>query len=339
MSSVTPSVSPQPAPPPADEPLQQLPIIDLQNFAFDEAGLDRIAGHVDRVFSDIGFCYLANTGVPIEQMQAVFAASKAFHAQPQAAKDTLAINDFHRGYMAPKTSVIVTSSVAKVTKPNNSESLMVMHEVAEDDPRFGQALQGPNQWPADLPGFRDTVAAYNAALQGLAQRFTQIIARALGFAPEALDRFFERPTTFLRLLHYPSHPDAAEDEFGSAPHTDYGFITILLQDGVGGLEVRRRGGGWIRATPIPGTFVVNVGDILSRWTNGRWQSTPHRVQNKATIDRYSVPFFFDPDMAETISCLPGLVPAGETPRFEPVIYGDYLMERIDKNYQYRKTAG
>src|SRR5690606_10435160 len=101
---------------------------------------------------------------------------------------------------------------------------------------------------------------------------------------------------------------------------------------VGGLQVRKRGGGWIKATPVPGTFVVNVGDILARWTNGRWQSTPHGVRNTAAVDRYSVPFFYDPGMDVEVECLPSCLAAGEEPRFPPVNYGEYLMERIDKNY-------
>ena len=317
---------------------EALPIIDLRDFSFDEVGAGAIAMQMDRVFSDVGFCYITNTGVPQELMDDIFAASARFHAQPQAAKDALAINMHHRGYMAPKTSLIVTSSVAKATKPNNSESLMVMHEVPESSPRFGEPLQGPNQWPSDLPGFRETVMTYNAALEGVARKFTRLIAQSLGLAPTGLDRFFREPTTFLRLLHYPPTPDAAEDEFGSAPHTDYGFITILLQDSVGGLQVRHKGGGWIPATPIPGTFVVNVGDILARLTNGRWQSTPHGVRNTTNVDRYSVPFFFDPSTSETVACLPSCLASGERPKFEPVLYGDYLLERLNKNHQYRQRS-
>jgi isopenicillin N synthase-like dioxygenase len=321
-----------------EEP-DQLPVIDLKNFEFDGKGAKEIAAEIDRVFSTVGFCYIANTGVPKALMDAVFKASADFHAQPMEAKQELAINAYHRGYMAPKTSLIVTSSVAEVTKPNNSESLMIMHEVPADSPRLGQPMQGPNQWPRAVPGFKETVSAYNAALEQLARRLTKLIALALGMPENALDAYFEEPTTFLRLLHYPSNPGAADDEFGSAPHTDYGFITILLQDQVGGLQVRKRGGGWIKATPVPGTFVVNVGDILARWTNGRWQSTPHGVRNTAAVDRYSVPFFYDPGMDVTVECLPNCVAAGEVPRFPPVNYGEYLMERIDKNYSYRKAAG
>lgn len=318
-----------------------LPIIDLGAFRLDDAAAARTATALDQAFSDIGFCYIANTGVDQSLIDGVFAASRRFHAQDQAAKDGLAINDFHRGYMAPKTSVIQTSSVARVTKPNYSESFMLMHEVAEGDPDFGRPLQGPNQWPSDVPGFREAVTAYNGALEDVAREFTHLIARALDLPALALDPHFIKPTTFLRLLHYPPQPiDSAEDEFGSAPHTDYGFITILAQDNVGGLEVRRRGGGgtWLKATPLPGTFVVNVGDMLARWTNGRWQSTPHRVKNLSPSDRYSVPFFFDPGMDETIECLPTCRAPGEAPRYQPVRYGDYLMERLDKNYDYRKPA-
>ncbi len=316
-----------------------LPIIDLGALRLDEAASSRTAAELDRAFRDIGFCYITNTGVDQALIDGVFDASHRFHAQAQSAKDALAINEFHRGYMAPKTSVIQTSSVAKVTKPNYSESFMLMHEVPAGDPDFGRPLQGPNQWPADLPGFREAVTIYNAALRQVARDFTRLIARALDLAPQALDMHFGKPTTFLRLLHYPPQPvDAADDEFGSAPHTDYGFITILAQDNVGGLMVRRRDGTWLKATPLPGTFVVNVGDMLARWTNGRWQSTPHGVKNLSARDRYSVPFFFDPGMDEVIECLPTCRAPAEAPRYQPVRYGDYLMERLNKNYDYRKPA-
>ncbi|MBU8539387.1 isopenicillin N synthase family dioxygenase [Falsiroseomonas tokyonensis] len=317
---------------------ETLPIIDLGALGT-EAGDAAIARQLDAAFGGIGFAYFANTPVTAAQQAAIFAASRRFHALPEAEKRAIDMNGFHRGYMAPKTSVIATSSVARVTKPNYSESFMFMHEVPPEDPRFGLPLQGPNQWPEPLPDFRAEVLAYQAAMEDFCRRLLRPIALALNLPGDYLLPWFEKPTTFLRLLHYPPQPpDSADDEFGSAPHTDYGFITVLVQDMSGGLEVRRADGVWLKATPIPGSFVVNVGDMLARWTNGRWQSTPHRVKNLSGGDRYSCPYFFDMDMGSEVACLPSCTDAANPPRHPPVLYGDYLLERLNKNYAYRQEA-
>jgi isopenicillin N synthase-like dioxygenase len=321
-----------------NEELSALPIIDMAGLG--DPDRDRIiAGQLDGAFSGIGFGYFINIGVPPATVDAVFAQSRRFHTQSDAAKLAIRMNDFHRGYMPPKTSMLVTSSVAKVTQPNLSESLMIMHEVADQEPRAGQPLQGPNQWPPDLAGFREGVQTYDHAMAAFCRKLLRPMALALGMEPAWMEPFFAKPTTFLRLLHYPPHPpDAGEDTFGSAPHTDYGFITVLAQDNNGGLSVRRNDGAWIAAPPVPGSWVVNVGDMLSRWTNGRWQSTPHRVRNFSGQDRFSCPFFFDMDMDSTVACVPTCCSPNNPPRYAPVRYGDYLIERLDKNYAYRQKA-
>ena len=312
---------------------QELPIIDFGTT--DEAAIGR---QLDEAFSGTGFCYFRDIGVDQALVDRVFAASRRFHEQDMPAKQALAMNAFHRGYMAPKTSLIATSTVARVTQPNYSESLMLMHELAADDPRQGEPLQGPNQYP-DIPGFREDVAAYEAAMREFCTRLLRPMALALGLDADWFASYFRRPTTFLRLLHYPpQQPAAPDDAFGSAPHTDYGFITVLAQDNSGGLQVRRADGTWLAAVPIPGTWVVNVADMLSRWTNGRWQSTPHRVKNLSGGDRYSCPYFFDMDMDSVVECVPSCADATHPPRYDPVRYGDYLMERLDKNYAYRQPA-
>ena len=312
---------------------QTLPVI-----SFAERDEQSLARQLDKAFSDIGFCYFADIGVDRALVDGVFAASRRFHALPRAAKETIAMNRFHRGYMAPKTSIIQTSSVAKVTKPNDSESFMLMHEVSPDDPRYGRPLDGPNLWP-DLPEFREPVVAYERAMLAFCLRLLRPLALALGLPRDWLVPYFEQPTTFLRLLHYPPQAkDAADDAFGSAPHTDYGFITILCQDNQGGLEVRRNDGTWLAAPPVPGTWVVNVADMLSRWTNGRWQSTPHRVKNLSDGDRYSCPYFFDMSMDSTVEVLPTCQGPGRPAKWPAVRYGDYLLERLDKNYAYRQPV-
>ena len=168
----------------------------------------------------------------------------------------------------------------------------------------------------------------------------KVISVALGAGPDALDAYFARPTTFLRMLYYPPQPpQSPEDLFGSAPHTDYGFITILLQDDVGGLQVRNITGDWIDAPSMPGTFVMNTADILHRWSNGRFISTPHRVINRSGRARYSNPFFFDPSVKAHIEPLASCAVEGAEPQFEPVMYGDYLMARLNANHeQHSKTS-
>ena len=240
-------------------PATHLPIIDFGGGGPGERSRHAaLASAMDDAFRGVGFCYFVNTGVPQALMDRVFAASRRFHAMSAERKAAIKINGFHRGYMAPNTSLIETSSVAKVIRPNYSESFMLMHEVAESEARYGSPLNGPNQWPDDLPGFREDVQAYNTALRQFCTGLLHIIALALDMPAETLDSYFKNPTTFLRMLHYPPQPAGDDNAFGSAPHTDYGFLTILLQDMSGGLAVRRTDGTWLQATPVPGSFVVNV---------------------------------------------------------------------------------
>lgn len=314
----------------------EIPVIDVGPLADGSmAGLTEVAEAVDFAYSQVGFAYIVNHGIDQALIDGIFAASAQFHALPRAEKLKLEINEFHRGFIPINTSTPKTSSIAKVTKPNQSESFMMMHELAADDPDVlaGAPLAGPNQWPESLPDFAPAVRAYNQALVGLARRLVQAISVALGAGPIGLDPYFERPTTFLRMLYYPPQPaQSPEDLFGSAPHTDYGFITILLQDDVGGLQVRNTAGEWIDAPYMPGAFVMNTADILHRWSNGRLISTPHRVINRSGRARYSNPFFFDPDMKAEIVPLPSCVSPDRPAQYEPVVYGDYLMARLRSNH-------
>jgi len=323
------------------ESLNSIPLVDLGGIL--DAASPRAAASAEalhRALSTVGFAYIGGHNVAPETLEAAFAASREFHASTLEQKQSIAINAAHRGYMGMATSTIVTSSVATVTRPNMSESLMLMHELPPDDPGrlAGLPLQGPNQWPDWVPSFKPRVQAYLAEVDALARHVIRLIAISLGMQAHALDGFFAKPTTFLRLLHYPPQPPLEDEQFGSAPHTDYGIITLLAQDNSGGLQVRPKGGDWIEAPPIPGTYVLNVGDMLARWTNERFVSTPHRVINRSGGDRYSLPYFLDPGMDCLIECLPTCTDAGNPPRHAPVRYGEYLMDRLNKNYNYRQQV-
>jgi isopenicillin N synthase-like dioxygenase len=317
----------------------EIPVIDVSSLLADgesKQRTDTVAALRDALERS-GFAYLRGHGIPQGAIDRLRALSQAFHTLPIEAKQRIVMNAYHRGYMPFSSSTIVTSTVAKVTRPNLSESLMIMQEVPADSPSHGEPLRGPNQWPAELPEFRATALDYMERMTDLGLCMAKGLAEALGLPRDWFLPFFKEPTLFLRLLHYPRQPDEA-GLFGSAPHTDYGFITILTQDEVGGLEVRNRHNDWIAAPPVEGTFVMNVGDILQRWSNGRFASTPHRVRNLKPVDRYSMPFFYDPSMEATVECPPQILEGDEAPKHPPVVYGDYLLERLNKNYDYRKKA-
>ncbi len=309
-----------------------IPVIDLESAD--------VAAAFRRAYGDVGFAYLEGHGVDRSLVDEAFDASRRFHALPLAEKLMLQVNAHHRGYMPFAESKIVSSSIQKATKPNLSESLMVMHEVDPSDPaRRSDPLAGPNQWPS-IPGFREVVTAYEDAVHGLARRLVGVFEAALGVEAGTLRDSFAHPTTFLRLLHYPPQdPTAPDDEFGSNPHTDYGFLTILAQDDNGGLQVRGPDGRtWLDAPPRPGAFVLNVGDIGERWSNGVLRSTPHRVVNRTGRDRYSIPYFFDPAADAVVSPLAACVPEGTEPRFGAVSYGEYLLGKLNANHSYRSAT-
>lgn len=320
--------------------MTSIPLIDLGGNIDPQAPAARDAAEkLYEALSSIGFAYIAGHNVGPAAREAAFDASREFHASPLERKQSIAINAFHRGYMGMATSTIVTSSVAKVTRPNMSESLMLMHELPADDPDLaaGLPMQGPNQWPDWIAGFRPRVENYIAEVDALGRYIVQLIAMSLGLPAHELDHHFDRPTTFLRMLHYPPQPPVQDEQMGSAPHTDYGVITLLAQDDAGGLQVRPRGGDWIEAPPIANTYVLNVGDMLARWTNQRFVSTPHRVINRSGGDRYSLPYFLDPGMDALIACLPTCTDDAHPPLYEPVRYGDYLVDRLNRNYDYRRA--
>lgn len=310
-----------------------IPVIDLRA---PEVRRGEIVASLRAAYTDVGFAYLEGHGVDPALVESTFVASRRFHALPLEEKLALRVNEWHRGYLPFAESTIVASTIERATKPNRSESLMVMHEADPDDPtRQEDPLAGPNQWP-ELAGFRDAIEAYERAVRAIARTLVELFEEALGARPGELTERFAAPTTFLRLLHYPPQEPDAEDGFGSAPHTDYGFVTILAQDDAGGLQVRTPdGAAWIDAPPRAGAFVLNVGDVGARWSNDRLRSTPHRVLNRTGRDRYSIPYFFDPgataDLAPLACCV-----GSDGPRYESVTYGEYLMGKLDANHSYRK---
>ncbi len=319
-----------------------IPGLDLGPYFRGERGaLEALADAVREISETIGFYFIDHHGIPQELIDQTFAASRRFHELPLERKREIPINDDNVGYMGLNASMQRHSKVEKARKPNYNESFFVKRDRAPNDPDVlaKKPFRGLNQWPRDLPGFRETIVAYQNAVEALGMRMLPVVARSLGLTERYFDDFFNPAQYSLRLLHYPVRDESEPEQFGTGAHTDGGFLTFLIQNGVGGLQIRRTDGTWFDAPVLPGRYLVNSGDMMRRWTNDRYLSTPHRVLNTSGTDRYSMAMFFDPHLDRVLECLPTCTDAANPPRYAPITYGQYLTEFLDTNYFHRKKSG
>lgn len=297
----------------------EIPVIDIAALRGGGDGVDEVAARISDACETAGFFYVTGHGVPQAKIAGIFAAAQWFFSAPQGVRDALdvATSPNFRGY--------VPMGIVGPDKPRRMlEAFQMMLELPPDDPdaRAGNVMVGPNRWPDAAPTFRAAMEGYFDAMMELTRLMLSAFARGLGLPDDFFLSSFRKPLTQLRLLHYPPQPPDSDAE-GVEAHTDTGAFTILLQDEVGGLEVRTRAGRWIPATPIPGAFVINIADMMQRWTNGRFVSTPHRVRNRTGRDRISVPFFANPDYGAVITPLIGTGGEGEA-SYGPLACGPYV---------------
>ena len=319
--------------------MSDVPIIDLASLRTEE-GLQEISAKIRTACKGPGFFMVSNHGIDEELISAVFSANQWFHNLSLADKNAIKLNHWHRGYQGFATSTLVSSArFAPVSTANKLASLFVRQEVSSEDPNYlTGALQGPNQWPDD-PNFREVVTQYNNTVRAFGHRLLPAFALAVGEAADFFQPYFYNATTALRLIHYPSAEDfSSYDALGIQPHTDYGFLTILAQDQVCGLEIQLPDGGWIPLPYVPGALIINIGDALARWTNDNFNSTPHRVVSPSSgVDRYSVAMFFDPDVGAVIRCLSQFIDIDHPENYSAIQFGNYIEERLNKNYPDRSS--
>lgn len=315
-----------------------LPIIDLMPLVSGApGGLESVAAQLGRAARETGFFYVKNHGVDQALIERVFSAAHALFAEPLDAKMALTKDFFrtNRGYVPMKGEHLDPARPSDL-----KEAFNIGLDLAADDPRIraGEPFRAVNQWP-DLPGWKDAVLTYFNAAWALGRLMHRAVAADLGADPDFFEDKLDAPMATLRLLHYPPQPAGAEaGQIGAGTHTDYGNITILLPDAVGGLEVRRRDGVWLKAPTIEGAFVCNIGDCLMRWTNDVYVSTPHRVVNSSGLERYSIAFFLDPNPDATVACLSNCLQPGESPKYAPVSGAEYLKSRLDASYEPVKAS-
>ncbi|WP_346897637.1 2-oxoglutarate and iron-dependent oxygenase domain-containing protein [uncultured Roseibium sp.] len=312
-----------------------LPIVDVSDLCSPDFEKRKAVGaRLRAACEDKGFFYCAGHGIPKGLIDAVFAETKTFFDQPEDTKlkiEKSKVSKANRGYEVLGGQVLEAG-----TPPDRKEGYYIGLELPADDPRVvaGQFNRGPNVWPEGLPGFEPTMAAYFEAMRRLSQRLMKGIALSLDLDEDYFEIFNRDPVATLRLLHYPPQRENAEpNEKGAGAHTDWGALTLLLQDDVGGLQVYDKNTGeWLHADPVPGTFVINLGDALAHWTNDLYKSTLHRVVNASGRERYSVPFFYDGDADFEVTCIPTCLKPGEEPKYAPITVEGHLMNMYRKSY-------
>ena len=319
---------------PDTPPATTIPVLDLSAYCAGAPGaLEATAAALRAALTDIGFLIIVNHGVPQELIARTFAEARRFHDLPLATKMAMRMNEHNNGYMSMGRYAVWTSEVNTNDQPDLNEAFFCKRERSPDHPlrRSGRRFVGPNVWPDDLPGFRDTVLAYTDTIDALARRLLPVCAVALDLPPDYFDAAFVESQFSFRLSHYPP-VNAAPNQFGIAPHTDANFLTFLAQTDIPGLQVRMPDGNWLDVPYIPGSFAVNSGDMMYRWTNGRFKSTPHRALPPVGRHRYAIPFFLGPHIDTVIACLPSCQGPDNPPRFPSITYEEYLRWWYDANY-------
>ncbi|TYZ57896.1 hypothetical protein PybrP1_010500 [[Pythium] brassicae (nom. inval.)] len=301
----------------------QIPEVDLSSPLASE--------QLRQACTEVGFFYLVNHGISQELIAQVYAEMAHFFHQPASEKQKVLANEYMRGYTLMNEE---TLDPDVQTQGDTKEGYYICRHVELGSDEMKYPLHGPNVFPdaAAYPTFQQTTEAYHAAMCALGFRVAQVFAEAAG-APGAFDGegMFDKPMAALRLLRYGAvKSDVSRGVFGAGAHTDYGLLTLLSTDASPGLQILYRGE-WLDVPPRADAFIVNIGDMGERWTNGVFQSTRHRVVNATGRERYSVPFFYEPNFPCVVECFPSCVSERNPAKYAPTTSGEHLVE------MYRQT--
>lgn len=298
--------------------MEKIPIVDFSGMLGDSLSeREAVAREVDRCAREVGFMYLRNFGIARESIEKMReTAQRFFHLSMEEKKRFAFDQSLNFGYHAMGTEALDPS------KPKDQKETFTMRNLLAYQERG-------DLFPHDY--YREVVSDFFTDCQRLADRLTSAFAMALDLPKDFFREKHTGLTQTLRLLHYPPAEVLAAGQLGAGAHTDYGTTTFVFQDDSGGLEVQNDSGEWIPATPIPDTLVVNTGDLLARWTNDVYRSTPHRVQVRpaaAKAGRLSIAFFNDPDPEVMVETIPSCVTHDRPAKYPPISAYDHILERI-----------
>jgi isopenicillin N synthase-like dioxygenase len=318
-----------------------VPIIDIAPFVHgDAAARKKVVAAVKRACEQVGFFVITGHDVPQDKVSAVFAEGRAFFARPFNEKMRIKRPGpgISRGYNS-LAGQSLGLTMGRKAPPDLMESLGFGPLETDNDPYwtegFGPVHAHPNLWPEGAPQFRGAVSDYWRAMEALSARLMRIFALALDLDEDFFVERSKRHVTNMRINYYPAQdrpPEAGQLRAGA--HSDYGAFTILKgENAPGGLEVLRRGGDWTGVPVIDEGFIINIGDLLMRWTNDKWVSTIHRVVNppeevRRRVDRMSIAYFFVPDHDIEVRCLETCMGAGNPSRYPPTTAGAHWRGKI-----------
>jgi isopenicillin N synthase-like dioxygenase len=312
-----------------------VPVVDIS----DDPGM--VGAELDEICRTAGFSQVTGHGVPDAVAGLAWTTATRFFDLPLEDKLSVArpAPDYPYGYI-PLAGESLSQSIAGAAPPDLKEVFNAGPPAPPSRPFAdpGEAwAYPPGLWPAALPELRVAWAAYYDAMRDLGNRLMSLFAGGLGLPPGFFADQTGQAANALRAINYPAR-DATPPpgQFRAGAHTDYGTLTILRQDAVGGLEVLDPGGRWVDVEPVPGAFVINIGDLMARWTNDRWRSTLHRVVDPtdpaaAGARRQSMPYFQNANWSAAVSCLPTCLEPGEQPRYAPVLAGPHLMSKFRRS--------
>ncbi|HWK66832.1 MAG TPA: 2OG-Fe(II) oxygenase family protein [Rhizobiaceae bacterium] len=321
-------------------PSTAFPVFDLSRFETAGAADKQVLGReVDQICRSTGFLAIRGHSVPQDIIDAAWQKAHAFFDQPWSLKEKARAPypGYPYGYLGPGAEALAKSKNVD-TPPDLKESFNggpLETPAGLTDPQALAFCYADTIWPEEPTGFKDAWQAYYRAMEDLAARIMRVFATALSLPEDFFETFIDRPISALRALNYPVPTGIPQPgQLRAGAHTDYGSLTILLpQAGSGGLEIFTPEGEWRAVPPVAGAFIINIGDLMARWTNDRWVSTLHRVVNPdigagKSSRRQSFAFFHQPNWHAEIACLESCLAPGESPRYEPVLSGPYLMSKF-----------
>lgn len=308
-----------------------IPVVDISRLR-DGSDPGSVARELHAASQGLGFIYIKGHGIPDTSINAARDVAMRFFNTSDAGKSEIKISSKHRGWLGSGNAKMQDDA-----KSDLKESFIWGYQDEDGKTPEDHPLRGANQWPGFLPEMETAAMTYFRQAHDVAHHLMRGFALGLDLDPEFFLKTASHPLSRASFVYYPEQPETAgADQFGVGPHTDFGVLTVLCQDDVGGLQVQDANGDWVHAPPIEGTLIINVADLLSRWTDGFYKSTPHRVVNSSGRKRLSLVLAFDPD-PETMIDAKSVFGPDHVAKEDPITCGDYLVWRFERAFSYRKS--